>query len=218
MIAANNKLPTPFGSRWTRAKERRHFRGDICVKAVLTLKNMYPEYPEKMVYDIIGDDVRTMRAISGRAKRYPLFGDWIGFKVADMIDRVFGIPVNFDQAAVFMFADPTKAALMLWRKKYNLAETAMPKDQDAVINGVVNYLTTYFKDFLAPPIMDRPVGVQEVETILCKWKSHLHGHYPLYNDIIEISEGLEPWKSYSWTAKAMLEAMPKWEQGGHDAA
>ena len=56
---------------------------------------------------------------------------------------------------------------------------------------------------------ERPVGLQEVETILCKWKSHMNGHYPLNNDIMEIRHGLKDWLPVSALARAFYDAMPE---------
>ncbi len=41
MIAAKNETPTPFGGRWPRGAERRHFRGGAAVKAVAVLQQRY---------------------------------------------------------------------------------------------------------------------------------------------------------------------------------
>ena len=152
---------------------------------------------------------RPFYFVSKRAQTHRGFGPWIGFKIADMIDRCLDIPVSFDNAAVFMFDDPTEAALKLWRHKSRLPETAKPKDKDAVINEVVQYLIHEFKDLPAPPYGDRPVNVQEVETVLCKWKSHCNGHYPLNNDIVEIRTGCLPWAEVCTTAKEFLEVFPE---------
>lgn len=53
------------------------------------------------------------------------------------------------------------------------------------------------------------MNIQEVETVLCKWKSHMNGHYPLWNDIREINGGLEPWAGRCSAARAFLNHMPK---------
>jgi hypothetical protein len=146
--------------------------------------------------------------VAERAQELPLFGPWISFKVADMVDRVLGIHVDFTGDDVFMFKDPTEAALRLWRLKAGLNESAQPKEPAKAISQVVAYLTDYFKECKAPPLYDRPVGLQEVETILCKWKSHENGHYPLNNDIDEIRAGVQPWKAISDTAQQFMAAMP----------
>lgn len=216
--AANDEL-SPTGERWQRGHERRHFRGAAAVKAVRTMTGRYFDGPEKLVDAIVGadngHDPRPFLDISARAQDLPLFGPWIGFKVGDMVDRVLGIPVSFENGAVFMFKDPTEAALRLWRLKAGFPEPSdkkaprvMPKDKDRAITEVVDYLIAHFAGYKAPPLADRPVGLQEVETILCKWKSHMNGHYPKYNDIDEIRDGIMPWKGCSDTAVLFLKSMP----------
>lgn len=222
MVAAKNETPAPDGGRWPRGSERRHFRGEAAVKAVKQLWGRYFDKPEEMVARIavqaetvVGLNTTMARPyaeVADRAKALPLFGPWISFKVCDMLDRLGIVPVDFDQAAVFMFADPVKAALIFWRRKMGLIDSAKPKDEQLVINGVVEHLTDHFKAHTAPPRHERPVGLQEIETILCKWKSHLNGHYPLFNDIDEIREGLAGWAPHCETARAMLYAMP---EGSH---
>lgn len=107
-----------------------------------------------------------------------------------------------------MFSEPRKSALMVARQRLGLAENATFKDENAVIKGVVEHLTAHFHDTTAPPRHERAIDLQEVETILCKWKSHMNGHYPVGKDIVEISQGLQPWIKYSETAMMMSQAMP----------
>lgn len=212
MKAAANTSPTPFGERWPRGHERRHWRGIAALRAVRTLWNRYGDYPEEMVKYIaqpgIGR-VQTFEAVAKRAREHPLFGPWIAFKVCDMVERLGIASVSFDHANVFMFNSPKDAALMVWRQRNGLKETAKPKHEDAATNGVVRGLEQRFKDFMAPPRYERRIGLQEIETILCKWKSHLSGHYPLLYDIQEIREGLKPWAACSEIAKSLLHNMPQ---------
>lgn len=217
--AAANASSAPTGGRWPRGSERRHFRGAAAIKAVLALEKRYGLHPEEMVKYISMDHVtRPIETIpyvkiAERTREHLLFGPWIAFKVADMLERINGVPINFDEAAVFMFKDPTRAAEMLYRKKAGLPDTAKIKTAK-IIPEVVDYLTKEFNDLSAPPLRDRPIGLQEVETVLCKWKSHMNGHYPLNNDIIEIREGVSEWAAHSETAKAFLHFMP--EEADHD--
>lgn len=210
-VAAENTTEMPIGGRWKRAAERRHFRGRAATDGVAMLRTRY-DRPEQMVYYVIGKDtgkMRTFKDIAARVKEHAAFGPWMAFKVADMLDRVIGVSIDFDKAAIFMFKDPVKAVLMLWRLKTGYGEKAKPKNLAAVINEVVDTLTKEFGGFLAPPAEDRPVGLQEVETVLCKWKSHMNGHYPLGKDTREIRDGLAPWAQYIGAAKEFLENMPK---------
>jgi hypothetical protein len=210
-IAAMNEEPTPVGGRWPRGHERRHFRAAIAMDSCTDLQRRYGDMPEDMVSFIVsGGTPLTMRIVSERAQQHRGFGPWIGFKIADMIDRVLGVGVDFDQAAVFMFKDPERAAMMLWeqREAIKYPATAKPK-REAILNAVAGYLINHFKDHTAPPLSDRPINIQEVETILCKWKSHMNGHYPLYNDIHEINTGLKPWVDKCVAARNFLECMPR---------
>ena len=70
-----------------------------------------------------------------------------------------------------------------------------PKVEDAISSDeacgwAYDELIKALGTYQAPPQMDRPINIQEVETILCKWKSHLNGHYPTGNDIAEVRHGL----------------------------
>lgn len=210
LTAAFNEAPAPVGGRWPRGHERRHFRADIAVDSVRALERRYPDFPEQMLEYIAGDGTQQFKDVSTRTQEHRGFGPWIGFKVADMVDRVLGIRVAFDHAAVFMFKDPEKAAMMLWEKRegHKYPENSRPK-REVILNGVTSYLIDYFRDLPAPPLGDRAVNIQEVETVLCKWKSHCNGHYPLYNDIDEINAGLEPWAGRSVAAHAFASHMPK---------
>lgn len=210
-VAAKNETEMPIGGRWKRAAERRHFRGKQATDAVLMLSLNY-EKPEDMVKYIIGETtgkMRTFKEIAARVKEHRAFGPWMAFKVADMLDCVLGISIDFDKAAVFMFTDPVKAVVMLWREKTGYGKEAKPKDLSVVIDQVVDLLTKEFGGFLAPPAFERPVGLQEVETVLCKWKSHMNGHYPIGKDTREIRTGLAPWAQVNQAAKEFLEYMPK---------
>lgn len=215
LTAAENKpeRPAPTGGRWPRGSERRHFRARNAETSVVSLAAAY-DPPERMVARIVAPDPvgqpLSFKTVSDRAQAHVGFGPWIGFKIADMVDRVLGVRVDFDTAAVFMFKDPEKAAMMLWeqREGHRYPEGTKPK-REAILSAVTNHLTQSFKDYRAPPFGDRPVNIQEVETILCKWKSHMNGHYPLWNDVDEINAGLDEWKDTCPSVRAFADLMPK---------
>lgn len=196
--------PTPFGARWPRGHERRHMRGKNAESCWEAMMGRYRNAPERFVDVCVPPATRTTcREVVGRVSDHVQFGPWIGFKVADMVERVMGAPVDFTNAEVFVFDDPKKAAVMLYKQ---MRTDEVPPAQ--MVEVVVSYLTREFAAHKAPPHFERPVGLQEVETILCKWKSHCNGHYPLRNDITEIRLGLTPWTEYSPTATRLLMEMP----------
>ena len=93
-------------------------------------------------------------------------------------------------AALYAFGD--------WRAKIEKEE----------VSEVVEDIQWRLKDFLAPPFLDRPLTVAEVETTLCKWKSHVRGSYPINNDLNEIRHGLHNWQARSELASVLLTYLP----------
>lgn len=211
LVAAANETQTPVGTRWPRGSERRHFRGKQGTSAIAELGNRYGNEPEKMVH-FIGGAGGPYATVEKRIRQHRSFGPWISFKVADMLERICGYNITFENSEIFMFDSPTKAAFMVWasnaRKPVSTSEPP-EEERDGVIKFVVDALTDHFQSHEPPPRGGRPLGLQEVETILCKWKSHVRGHYPLYNDIDEINEGLEVWATKNDSAKMFLANMPK---------
>lgn len=207
--AAWNVAPAPTGGRWPRGHERRHWRAKNATAAVAHLSQHFPN-PEDYV-DFLSDNEAggPFAAVSLRARSVPSNGPWIAFKIGDMLERCLGIPIDFSQAEVFMFDTPREAAFMLWRKWSGLPDFAKPKEPEAIITRAVAFLKNELAGLTAPPFHDRELGLQEIETVLCKWKSHMGGHYPLNNDIREISEGLLPWVQHSTVAATFLHHMPK---------
>lgn len=215
MVAARNEEETPAGGRWPRGHERRHYRAKIAVDSVTSLQARYGNRPENMALYVgaraTEDERLPFRTVSARAQEHNGFGPWIAWKIADMVDRVMEVPVDFSDADIFMYKDPEKAALMLFEQRHPLPPGARVKKR-VVLQKVLDYLLGEFSGFKAPPLSDRAVNIQEVETVLCKWKSHMNGHYPLLNDIVDIRSGLEPWTGKCAAARAFLSHMPDGNQ------
>lgn len=194
--AAENKTVTPVNAidgRWPRAAERRHFRGPKCVEAVKQLRDVYGK-PELAVRDLI---LPSEKAILKKIKDWYLFGSWIGFKAADMLERCAGARVSFDPNIGLMYEEP--------RKGLELAVT-VGYFRGMTVDDAYKNLLGHFKHRKAPPALDRPCGPQEVETILCKWKSHMGGHYWVGKDIHEQRPALQGWGK---TAEKLLRAYPE---------
>jgi Alpha-glutamyl/putrescinyl thymine pyrophosphorylase clade 2 len=196
MFAGKNETTTPLGGRWPRAAERRHFRGEACMRAI---KNMSSLAPEQIVSQIawceVGE-VLQQHTVMERAQRLPLFGPWISFKVADMLETVLGVPVEFEDNIGLVYKEPRTALDMLaW------------SDTSALAEDHWYHLHVHFSNVSAPPRHDRPCGVQEVETICCKWKSHMNGHYWVGKDIHEHRRALDP--RWGETAQRLLAAYPE---------
>ena len=176
-----------------RGIERRHFRGFAAQKAVHWLQETYISASEAI--EDITKGATTFQQINSNVQNWPLFGPWIAFKVADMLERCAGIEIDFSNCELEMYSEPTKGALLI----------ADLEDWDRNVKTVVDQLYIAYSSYKSPPTYDRPVGLQEIETIFCKFKSHYNGHYPLGKDTRELKEMLHGWGPL---AERMIQACP----------
>jgi Alpha-glutamyl/putrescinyl thymine pyrophosphorylase clade 2 len=192
--AAENQMP-PSGTdsqlsfdRWPRASERRHFRGPKCEVAVKQLAEYPPEYFVQTL--AMASRGKDLSLVMGWVQQKPLFGPWVAFKVADILERVLSVPIIFPSDLTLFYKEP-RAALDLLDVP---AETANVK------------LLKHFRRITAPPRYERYCNIQEVETCACKFKSYVNGHYWVGKDIHEVRKGLIGWGT---TAECILKAMPQ---------
>ena len=195
--AAANELPSPLGGRWPRAAERRHFRGAQAINAVKELTDLVIS-PHGVVDHICSGG--SYQEVARRAQQLRGFGPWIAWKIADMAERVLGYEVDFLGADLGIYKEPRQGAALVAHGDWKAPVT------DSALSQVVKELTFAFRSLKAPPLGDRKINVQEVETVLCKYKSHFKGHYTVGKDILEVRHGLKGWGD---VAQQVLGSMPK---------
>lgn len=163
-----------------RGTERRHFRGSAAFNAIRWLQDRYLS-PEKFVQHLClrQADGETFQSVSKRTMEAPLFGPWIAFKVCDMMERVLGRQLDSIGCDLLFFKDPADGAERA-AKVLGLKSSA----------DAIQYLAEAFKNQKAPPSFNRYVNLQEVETVLCKWKSGGNGHYDIGKDTREVAHAL----------------------------
>lgn len=192
--AAANVEPSPLGGRWPRAHERRHWRGQKCVESVWALRSRF-RHPEEAVISL--EAARSLGDVN-RLMDWPQFGPWIAFKAADMLERVLGVPVEFSNDILTMYKDPKEGAEMA-------AEILGIAPQ-----GVANLMSFAYNDIKAPGYNGRDnarmCNIQEVETVLCKFKSMRKGHYYLGKDTKDHRAELERWNAFD-----LLEGYPVYQ-------
>jgi len=128
-----------------------------------------------------------------RAICLPLFGPWIAFKIADMLERVLYTPVDFSQCQLLaLYREPRLGA-------EHIAEIWKLDTPDLALRAMIARLRVKQPRW-APPTFDRLCNVQEAETVLCKYKSYLNGHYYVGKDILEVAHGLEQYASRAGNA------------------
>lgn len=219
--------------KWPRGTERRHFKAKNSQTSIAYLQGRFPMpedaigwlagYPtwEEMVEEAPPEGV-VYKDMMDRAQTWVGFGPWIAFKIADMMDCVMGVPVDFFGSEADFFEDPQKGAA--WVHALTLDPKAnvdvlrawweeMPKgEKNAITKLVTRDLLREFKGLVGPD--GRPVRVQEVETVLCKYKSHLNGHYPIGKDTKEVLAGLSGWGKLATHLQAALrDATPQEHHG-----
>lgn len=204
LTAAENIESAPGGlGRWPRGKERRHFRGALAMKTIRGLRAAY-DLPQTMVSRCTIN--HTLGGVSNFVTSHYGFGPWIAFKAADMLERCAYCEISFNTGVVMMFDEPAKAAVMVYDQERPDDKTTPRKDR---IQHVTEGLVSYFRDTLAPPTFDRPINIQEVETVLCKWKSHVHGKYALGTDTHEVRHAALLWAAVSPTAARFAKHVPE---------
>lgn len=151
-----------------RASERRHFRGQAGLKA---LRIWERQTPESLIDDMFGS---TYFEVRKNLKHVPQYGDYFAWKIADVQDRVFKLKCDFTGAEMYSPKVPQEGAIMIARSHPNIAlraELTVPRVYDTIIR----YLNRLGHD--APPWYDRPVNVQEAETVCCVFHQYAGGSY-----------------------------------------
>ena len=186
--------------KWPRGAERRHFRGGSSLRAIEFMRKFGP--PSTVVEYMLSD--RTFDGITHNVKEFPVFGPWIAFKIADMASTVLAEDVDYSGCTLGIYKDPRQGAALLkhgdWRAKIS----------DEELEQVVSTLAKEFRRYTAPPLHNRKVGIMEVETILCKYKSHYKGSYPLFKDSKEVWEALHEWGDLAESMKCLVPNNDKW--------
>jgi hypothetical protein len=94
-----------------RGTERRHYRADNSAASIRALRAKYGDALAMV------DKLRSLRSFQ---QAQQLIGDWVGFgpwatfKVADMVERCLGVPIDFSDCELDMYREPRKAAEMVF--------------------------------------------------------------------------------------------------------
>ncbi len=180
--AANSK-------EYPRSSERRHFRANNAIKSVTWLesKGLNQLFTPLRKFS-------TSTEVINYVKTWVGFGPWIAFKVADMVERLGIAKIEFGVDDAMLFDSPQEGARLLWNKERpNEAEPTKSTIAAWAVSRILQELQLT-KHVKAPLSYDRNIGVQEAETILCKWKSYLvsnGGRYLIGEDIDHCLKGLE---------------------------
>lgn len=214
MLLAAQNPDNPDGSKmFPRGGERRHYRGEQATKSMGELIAKYGRFDARVAVDgfiqpaTLSPRRYTYNSVAASAQAHRGFGEWIAFKIADMSERVLGYDTDFSDCHLGIYKDPRQGAAVALFEWQQPVETGMIHPEEvggAVWNypisdaqlaaTVAHYVGVFRKEkFKAPGGTPRLVNVQEIETVFCKYKSHIKGHYPPGKDTREITHGLTGW-------------------------
>lgn len=145
-----------------RATERRHFRGQAGLKALAAWQQKFPN-PEDMVYAHFAPTYFECRR---KLETLEQFGDYFYWKFADVQERVFQVPCSFQGAASYSPKVPREGARLI--------------HATAPIEAIYEKIVEQLRPRLAPPWYDRPIGIQEAETVCCVYHQMVGGGYEYY--------------------------------------
>jgi len=166
-----------------RGAERRHFRGAVAAKSIRLFREGFPKpeaFPEHLS-QVEGQ--LSFVSLSKRVRQQYGFGEWLSFKVCDMMERCLQYPILAHDCIDTWYRDPVLGAEMAC-EEWGVKPSNICSYAEARLINKIGHLK-------APPHNDRLINSQEVETVLCKWKSHRHGHYYIGKDTKDVNESLQ---------------------------
>ena len=190
------------GTRFPRGSERRHFRGDLAKTSVYDMRKRFGS--GEAVVDFFAEGDLRAKAVMDRVTSLRGFGKWISWKVPDMLERLRIAPVVFAPSdAVYMFRSSLEGA-------EEAGKTAVEARKGPV--EASRWLIRELRGLKAPPLYDRRIGVQETETVFCKWHSYRGGSYEVGKDTVEIRRGLVKY-GRSKVAQRMIKTLTRLQKG-----
>jgi hypothetical protein len=198
-----NEAALNANGRWPRGTERRHWRGSAATDTVAYLSQKFSS-PETVVDFWAKGPGLDFKSVTDRVKEAAGFGPWIAFKVADLLERILRVPVDFTNCHLDIYRDPKQGAALLIHGDKDVAVSG--EDVQRAISALL--LHPKLRHLKAPPWNDRLLFVQEAETILCKYKSHCNGHYSIGKDTKEVLHALEA--GWGETAVQLQKGLRSW--------
>lgn len=199
-----------------RSSERRHFRtlkAEQCLKWFQERQAAYFDEVSRLGVgeatqaQFFDDFIRLLfcsydfASTVKRIEAIPQYGPWMSFKLWDIGSNVLYPGPVLEKLApetLKMYSEPTKGAMLV------------AQEGESVADVVTRLISTFNRLGLRQPHNKRKaITALEVETVLCKYKSHLNGHYPVGKDTHEVREGLD-WRTGA-VARHLIESCSLWQ-------
>lgn len=119
--------------------------------------------------------------------QFPGVGDWAAWKFCDLMERVCDIPMNFSRVDFRTAYDYPLRGLCAVNNHPD-SFVRFLKDDHNFINFMTEAWNQIDRTLKAPPMLDREINLQELETCLCKYHSYLSGHYKIGKDTAHLND------------------------------
>ncbi len=154
------------------------------------------------MFDYIGGDGGDFAEVRGRALKHRSVGEWMSFKCVDLVDGCLRRPVDQSDVRPFLYRAPREALLAMHAVRCGAVEAG----EDAVLLAELDYLRRELRGLEVPHKPGLPLDMFCLETVACKFASHLGGQYPLMKDTLEVGHGLAGWGA---SAEQFRGALPR---------
>jgi len=175
------------------------------------IPKMRLQSPETWVENAVLETHRTKswRGSINACKLVPTFGEYFGFKLADIIEAAFDIPdyrVKLD--AEFIESMPRGAITGF--ELVRTGSTSRNRDKSEVradpdLKLLFETVLEHFRGTACPHNPNREIGVQEVETLLCDYRKMRKGTLTYGDKVLKLQTGISA-NSELETSVALLKA------------
>lgn len=160
-------------SGFPRGSQRVHHRGQVAVDSANDLLQSIKVARSFLPWTL--QEGQTGRAVFYRICELVGWGPCMAWRVPDLWERLgLANTLLTDGDTDLFFSNPRRGAILCC-EEYGL-DTSNP------CLSAHKYLMEHLGHLLAPPRYERTIGVQETETVFCKWKSHMVGRYKVGRD------------------------------------
>lgn len=161
------------------------------------LPKLRTKTPEEWVQQAIDETTKKKTWIDSveASKNVPTFGDYFGFKLADMIETIFEIPdykVDFDEG--FRKTIPRGTLTGYEFVRTGSTHKFRSKEEIRKCELLENFFLEeeqFFSGVACPQRPNRTIGAQEIETLLCDYRKCCKGTLKQGDKIEKLVKGLD---------------------------
>lgn len=161
------------------------------------IPKMKTKSPEEWVQQAIDETINTKSWGSSlkASQNIPTFGEYFGFKLADMIETIFDIKdYNVRWGKEFHDSLPRGALTGFEMVRTGSTHKFRSKEEIRKCPLMVKFFeqeAEFFSEYACPQHETRRIGVQEIETFLCDYRKFKKGTLKPGDKVLKLKEGID---------------------------